>query len=57
MQVKVFMPSTGQLAFEGSQTIKMTDYGITPPTALFGTLKTGDEITITFKTNFTSTNI
>jgi polyisoprenoid-binding protein YceI len=52
MQVKVSMQMQGNLTFEGSQTIKMTDYGITPPTALFGTLKTGDEITINFKTKF-----
>jgi polyisoprenoid-binding protein YceI len=50
--VKVSMPEQGKLAFEGSQTIKMTDYGIDPPTALFGTLKTGNEITINFKTIF-----
>ncbi|SMD36866.1 Polyisoprenoid-binding protein YceI [Reichenbachiella faecimaris] len=35
----------------GNVKIKMTDYDITPPTAVFGTIKTGDEITIQF--NFT----
>jgi len=50
--IKVSMPEQGKLAFEGTQTIKMTDYGINPPTALFGTLKTGNEITINFKTIF-----
>ena len=34
----------------GEKTIKMTDYGIEPPKALFGTIKTGDEITIKFNT-------
>jgi polyisoprenoid-binding protein YceI len=53
MNVKVSIQDHTVLSFEGSQTIKMTDYGISPPTALFGTLKTGDEITINFKTNFT----
>jgi len=42
----------GNISFEGSKTIKMTDYGIKPPVALFGTMKTGDEITIKFKTVF-----
>jgi polyisoprenoid-binding protein YceI len=56
MQVKVSMEGTGNLTFEGSQAIKMTDYGVTPPKALFGTLKTGNEITISFKTKFTTTN-
>jgi len=51
MQVKVYMPVKGQLVFDGSQTIKMTDYGISPPVALFGTLKTGNEITLNFKTS------
>jgi len=50
--VKASMPEQGKLVFEGSQAIKMTDYGINPPTALFGTLKTGNEITISFKTTF-----
>ncbi|MFI5219144.1 MAG: YceI family protein [Bacteroidia bacterium] len=56
MQVKVFMQEHERLAFEGSQIIKMTDYGVAPPTAFFGTLKTGDEITLNFKTSFTTTN-
>lgn len=54
MQVQVLIPEQGKVSFEGSQVIKMTDYGITPPTALFGTLKTGDKITIKFKVNFTT---
>ena len=52
MQVKMVMQAQGKLLFEGSQTIKMTDYNIKPPTALLGTLKTGNEITIHFKTIF-----
>ncbi len=43
----------GNVAFEGTKTIKMTDYGIKPPVALLGTMRTGDEITIHFKTVFT----
>lgn len=34
--------------FSGIQPIKMTDYGINPPTALLGTLKTGDDVTIDY---------
>ncbi len=52
MQVKISMPQKGALQFEGAQTIKMTDYGVTPPVALFGALVTGDDIVIHFKTNF-----
>lgn len=36
----------------GKNTILMTDYGIKPPTALLGTIKTGNEIVITYKTVF-----
>ncbi|HOZ87535.1 MAG TPA: YceI family protein [Bacteroidia bacterium] len=50
--VKIVMLPQGRLLFEGSQSIKMTDYNIKPPTALLGTLKTGNEITIRFKTSF-----
>lgn len=56
MQVKVSMPQKGVMEFEGTQAIKMTDYGVNPPTALFGALKTGDNITITFKTDFSQNN-
>lgn len=40
------MVCTGQVTF------KMTDFKVEPPTALLGTVKTGDEITIKFKTEF-----
>jgi polyisoprenoid-binding protein YceI len=38
----------GSVKFEGSKKMKMTDFGIQPPTALMGTMKTGDDITIKF---------
>ncbi|MEP5936390.1 MAG: YceI family protein, partial [Winogradskyella arenosi] len=37
---------------EGNKTFKMTDFGIDPPKALLGTIKTGDDITIVFKSTF-----
>lgn len=40
------------IEFVGEKALKMTDFNIDPPTALFGTLKTGDDITIKFKTIF-----
>lgn len=36
----------------GSKTIKMSDFGIDPPKALFGTITTGDEVTIKFNMTF-----
>jgi len=32
----------------GEKSIKMTSYGVEPPTALLGTIKTGDDLTIKF---------
>jgi polyisoprenoid-binding protein YceI len=37
----------------GSYTLKMTDFNVEPPTALLGTIKTGDQITIKFNANYT----
>jgi polyisoprenoid-binding protein YceI len=54
MQVNVFMMGRGKLQFDGSQAISMTDYGVKPPTALFGTIKARPGIIIQFKTNFTN---
>jgi len=38
----------GTIHFEGSRKLLQTDYGIDPPTALLGRLKTGDEVTVRF---------
>jgi polyisoprenoid-binding protein YceI len=48
MTVKGKVLANGNLQFEGSKKLKMTDFKIDPPTALMGTMKTGDEITISF---------
>ncbi len=40
------------IALSGSKQLQMTDFNVEPPTALFGTIKTGDTITIQFKTSF-----
>lgn len=37
---------------EGTKKLKMTDFNIAPPKALLGTITTGDDITIAFKTIF-----
>jgi len=42
---------------KGSYTMKMTDWKVEPPTAMFGTIKTGDEITIDFETTFNNSNL
>jgi polyisoprenoid-binding protein YceI len=44
--------TAGQYAFEGTYSFKLTDYKVTPPTALMGTVKTGDDVKISFKVKF-----
>jgi polyisoprenoid-binding protein YceI len=39
----------GSVKAKGTLPIKMTDYDIKPPTAIFGTLKTGNEVKINFE--------
>ncbi len=39
----------GSISFAGSKKLKMTDYKIKPPTALLGSLTTGDEVEIVFQ--------
>ncbi|MBX2913824.1 MAG: YceI family protein [Cyclobacteriaceae bacterium] len=36
------------IRFQGSKKIKMTEFNVEPPSFMFGSVKTGDEITITF---------
>ncbi|OZV67636.1 YceI family protein [Winogradskyella aurantia] len=45
-----------QLLVEGEKPMLMTDYGIEPPKALFGTIKTGDEINVVFKAVYETKN-
>lgn len=40
----------------GSYTMKMTDFGVEPPTAVFGTIKTGDEITVDYTLQLKKSN-
>ena len=54
--VKITLNEDKKIIIDGTQQIKMTDYGIDPPTALLGMLKTRDIVTINFKTSFSSLN-
>lgn len=40
--------NSGVYTFTGSINLKMTDFGMKPPTALLGTLKVGDQIKLVF---------
>ena len=38
----------GQIRFKGSHTMLMSDYNIERPTAMYGSLRTGDEVVVNF---------
>ncbi|UII19559.1 YceI family protein [Fulvivirga ligni] len=43
----------GVVKFVGKVSFEMTDFKIDPPTALLGTLKCGDEVTVSFNVQYT----
>lgn len=54
MTVDMVKNTEGELRLEGSKVIKMTDYGIDPPKAMFGAITTGDAITVSFNLKVSS---
>lgn len=45
--------SDGNIVLSGNKAIKMSNFNIDPPTAMFGTITTGDEVNIKFQAVFT----
>jgi hypothetical protein len=50
LRLQVVSPAPGQ--FRGSATMRQTDFGITPYSGFFGTLKLKNEITVEFEAKF-----
>jgi polyisoprenoid-binding protein YceI len=48
MAVTVIRAEDGTLRVQGSQIVKMTEFGVKPPSLMLGTLKVGDEVTVKF---------
>ena len=48
-----YNPSDKSMTIDGIKKMKMTDYNVAPPKALMGTIKTGDDIAISFNLKFT----
>lgn len=48
--------ANGDLLVIGTKKIKMTDFNMDPPTAMMGTVKVGDEVTISFELILTNSN-
>jgi polyisoprenoid-binding protein YceI len=40
--------AAGDLQIKGTHKISMPDFGMTPPTAMMGTITVGDDVTVTF---------
>jgi polyisoprenoid-binding protein YceI len=60
---KVILKSTGKITkpgvyeFKGSIALKMTEYGMKPPTAMLGVMKVGDAITLKYDVTFEGASI
>lgn len=52
VNMKVTVATKSDMQVKGEITFNMSDYGIDPPTAVFGTIKTGDQVTIKFDVNY-----
>jgi polyisoprenoid-binding protein YceI len=50
-QVKTTV-TNGTINLQGSNKIKFTEFGMKSPTAMFGAIKTGEDLTIKFNLNF-----
>jgi polyisoprenoid-binding protein YceI len=48
--------ANGGLVFSGSYDINMPDYGMEPPTALMGSIKTGEKVTIEYSVRMQPSN-
>jgi hypothetical protein len=48
----IYNPADKSFTVTGVKKMKMTDYNVKPPTALLGTIKTGNDITISYNLKF-----
>jgi len=49
MQVSGTRDAAGTYVLNGQAPIRMSDFGIKPPTAMLGTIKTGNDVKVTFR--------
>lgn len=52
MEVEFELLPDGAILFNGTQNIDMTNYDMSPPTAMFGTIKAGAEVDVRFAAKF-----
>ena len=53
LNAQIIKNGASEMQLKGSVPLKMTDFDIEPPTAMFGTLKTGDEVVINYDITIT----
>lgn len=53
MEVDYEILPDGSISFTGTHPIKMTDYNIDPPKAMFGAIKAGEDVDVIFNAKFT----
>lgn len=51
-QVKTTVAANGAVTLQGSNKITFSEFGMKSPTAMFGAIKTGEDLTIKFNLNF-----
>ena len=49
--------SGSEITFKGSKKLKMTDFKVEPPVLFLGTLRTADDMTITFEATFSNASL
>lgn len=52
LNVTAKMLPNGGIQFKGSKKFKMSDFKVDPPSFMFGAMKTGDDVTISFDVTF-----
>ena len=55
MPVKAKLLANGDIQLTGSKKLNMKDYKMVPPTAIMGTIKVGEEVTVNFDLTVTAT--
>jgi polyisoprenoid-binding protein YceI len=56
LTAKAKVLSNGDVQIVGSRKLNMKDFSMTPPTAMMGTIKVGEEVTVTFDITLTPDN-
>jgi polyisoprenoid-binding protein YceI len=57
LEVKSKTLPNGNMTLTASQKIRMTDFKMEPPTAMMGSIKVGDEVTVNFEITLTTDKI